>query len=257
MKVNEKKKKRKEKKMQKEDMSQSRNEEGEAPGEEAEILAPEGELEGTHPIGGSEDSDPGREQADAADPETPEAEEEPEEVRLAREAEQWQDKYLRLMADFENYKKRAAKEKGDLIQYGNGTLLKDLLPVIDNMERVLAYSLQEGDWKDFQRGVELVVTEIHKTLSKYGVKALQVLGVNFDPNLHEAMQRVETDQAVPDTVVEEFQKGYIFRDRLLRPSLVAVAASTPETKDAEEEQASEDPQAGGEAEGEGKEDSKE
>jgi len=127
------------------------------------------------------------------------------------------------MADFENYKKRAAREKADLVQYGNETLLKDLLPVIDNIERVLAYSLQEGDWKDFQDGVELIVSEIHKTLTGHGVRSLEAVGASFDPNLHEAMQRVETDRAAPDTVVQEFQKGYLLRDRLLRPSLVAVA----------------------------------
>jgi molecular chaperone GrpE len=235
---NVKKKKRKGKKEREEDMSQSKNEDMESPGEE--VPAAGGEPEETRSPLGSADAGEDQEQTGAVDPEVVEPEESVED-RLAREAEQWQDKYLRLMADFENYKKRAAKEKANLIQYGNETLLKDLLPVIDNMERVLAYSLQEGDWKDFQRGVELVVTEIHKTLSKHGVHALQVLGVDFDPNLHEAMQRLETDQAPPDTVVEEFQKGYLFRDRLLRPSLVAVAASSPETKGMDEEETPEDP----------------
>jgi molecular chaperone GrpE len=144
--------------------------------------------------------------------------------RLTLENEQGQDRYVRLMADFENYRKRVAKEKADLIQYGNETLLKDLLPIIDNMERVLAYSLQEGDWKEFRKGVELVLTEVHKTLSRHGVEPLHALGKAFDPNLHEAMQRVETDQIHPDTVLEVFQKGYLYRERLLRPSLVAVAA---------------------------------
>jgi len=183
-------------------------------------------------VGRPEEADTGAERPEGAEPETG-SPEEPQEVRLAREVEQWQEKHLRLLADFENYKKRAAREKADLVQYGNEGLLKDLLPVIDNMERVLAYSMQEGDWKDFQRGVELVISEIHKTLAGHGVQPLQVLGADFDPTLHAAMQRVETEQAPANTVVEEFQKGYLFRDRLLRPALVAVAAPVPAAGHAE------------------------
>lgn len=145
-----------------------------------------------------------------------------------REKEELEDKYLRLRADFENFRKRSNKEKANLIQYGNESLLGDLLPVVDNIERVLTYSFQESGWEHFREGIELVLTEIHKTLGRYGVRAIDALGKPFDPNLHEAMQRVETDDAPPDTVVEEYQKGYFYHERLLRASRVAVAVAHQE-----------------------------
>ena len=195
-------------------------------GDDAEAVAPSGE--------GGQDAQPVKTSQEDIPPEGG-AEEEPSlEEKLdqaLQEKDVLEDKYLRLRADFENFKKRATKEKSNLIQYGNEALLKDLLPVIDNIERVLAFSLQEGDWKDFQKGVELVVAELHKTFSKFGLEPLESMGKNFDPNLHEAMQTLKTDQATPDTVVEELQKGYLYRDKLLRPSLVIVAVSPEETKE--------------------------
>ncbi len=122
--------------------------------------------------------------------------------RLIKENEELQDKFVRLMADFDNYKKRATKEKSDVIQFGNEGLLKDLLPIIDNIERLLTYSYGEGRWKSFQEGIELLLTEVSRTLAKYGVEPIEALGKPFDPNLHQA---------------------YLYRGRLLRPALVVVA----------------------------------
>ena len=143
--------------------------------------------------------------------------------QLVEENEELQDKFVRLMADFDNYKKRASKEKSDVIQFGNEGLLKDILPVIDNIERLLTYSYGEGSWKSFQEGVELLLAEINKTLAKYGVEPIEALGKAFDPNIHQAMQRSETDEVEANTVAEVYQKGYLYRSRLLRPSLVVVA----------------------------------
>ena len=151
-----------------------------------------------------------------------------------REKEELEDKNLRLRADFENFRKRVNKEKANLIQYGNESLLGDLLPVIDNIERILTYSLQETGWERFREGVELVLTEIHKTLSRYGVQALDALGKDFDPTLHEAMQRVETDETPPNIVLEVYQKGYLYHEKLLRPSRVAVAVAPQEDVKGEE-----------------------
>jgi molecular chaperone GrpE len=150
--------------------------------------------------------------------------------QLLKENEELQDKFLRLMADFDNYKKRATKEKSDVIQFGNEGLLKDLLPIIDNIERLLTYSYREGSWKSFQEGIELLLTEISRTLAKYGVEPIEALGKPFDPNLHQAMQRSETDEAEADTVVEVYQKGDLYRGRLLRPARVVVAV-TPKGED--------------------------
>jgi molecular chaperone GrpE len=157
--------------------------------------------------------------------------------QLAKENEDLQDKFVRLMADFDNYKKRASKEKSDVIQFGNEGLLKDILPIIDNIERLLTYSYREGNWKSFQEGIELLLAEINKTLAKYGVEPIEALGKPFDPNLHQAMQRAETDEVEPNIVVEVYQKGYLYRGRLLRPSLVVVSVSP---KGEEEEKGEED-----------------
>lgn len=143
--------------------------------------------------------------------------------QLVKENEELQDKFVRLMADFDNYRKRASKEKGDVIQFGNEGLLRDILPIIDNIERLLTYSYREGSWKSFQEGIELLLAEINKTLAQYGVEPIEAMGKVFDPNIHQAMQRSETDEVEANTVVEVFQKGYLYRSRLLRPSLVVVA----------------------------------
>jgi len=167
-----------------------------------------------------QETEASEEEADAAPAElTPEQRAE----QLVKENEELQDKLVRLMADFDNYRKRASKEKSDVIQFGNEGLLKDILPVIDNVERLLTYSYREGSWKSFQEGVELLLAEINKTLAKYGVEPIEALGKVFDPNIHQAMQRSETDEVEANTVVEVYQKGYLYRSRLLRPSLVVVA----------------------------------
>lgn len=196
--------------------------------EKAEAPAAEAE-----PVAGPPDSEGGNGAAAAppADAETEAEAAEPtleEQVQsLLREKEEQEDRYLRLLADFENFKKRARKERADQIQFGNEGLLRDFLPIVDNLERVLGFDVEEGQWKGFQEGIQLVLSEIHKTLANYGVQPIEARGQAFDPNLHEAMQRLETDEHPTDTVVDEFQKGYLYRGRLLRPSRVVVA-KTPE-----------------------------
>ena len=168
--------------------------------------------------------------------------------QLVKENEELQDKFVRLMADFDNYRKRASKEKSDVIQFGNEGLLKDILPIIDNIERLLTYSYGEGSWKSFQEGVELVLAESNKTLAKYGVEPIEALGKAFDPNIHQAMQRSETDEVEANTVVEVYEKGYLYRGRLLRPSLVVVAVAPKGEEEEEGEESAPGPDdPGGEA----------
>ena len=168
--------------------------------------------------------------------------------QLVQENEELQDKFVRLMADFDNYRKRASKEKSDVIQFGNEGLLKDILPVIDNIERLLTYSYREGSWKSFQEGIELLLAEIGKTLATYGVEPIEALGKAFDPNIHQAMQRSETDEVDANTVVEVYQKGYLYRSRLLRPSLVVVAVPPKAEEETEGEEGAPGPdEPGGEA----------
>jgi molecular chaperone GrpE len=145
-----------------------------------------------------------------------------EEVRKA------QDRYVRTLADFENYRKRADREKDDFRKYAIANLLRDLLPVLDNFDRALEHA-EEGD--DFHKGVLLIYKNLWDVLSKAGLKPIDQTGVRFDPNIHEAVIS-EEDPSVPShTVTAVLQKGYFLHDRLLRPALVKVAVGGPEQRD--------------------------
>lgn len=136
------------------------------------------------------------------------------------------DKYLRLAADFDNYKKRVQKDRADLLNYGNESVLKDILPVVDGLERALDHASNASDFESFVQGLQMILEQLRNTLAKHGVEAVEALGSEFDPNYHEAMMRVESEKSRDNLVVEEFEKGYLLKGRLLRPSKVAVAKST-------------------------------
>jgi len=143
--------------------------------------------------------------------------------KVTKDKQELYDQYLRLLADFDNFKKRITKEKAELIQFGNESLIKEFLPVIDNIERVLAHRVREEDMEVFRRGVELVLQEALRILARHDVRPIEAMGKPFNPNLHEAIQTIEDPEAQPETVVDEHQKGYTFRGKLLRPSMVIVA----------------------------------
>ncbi|HXX58580.1 MAG TPA: nucleotide exchange factor GrpE [Thermodesulfovibrionales bacterium] len=132
------------------------------------------------------------------------------------------DRYLRLYAEFENFKKRVQKDKEELIRYGNESLLHDILPVIDNLEMALKHS--SDDVSDgLVKGVEITLRELQRVVEKYGLSPVPALGKPFDPSVHHAMTQVERADVDDKTVVEEFRKGYMLGAKVLRPSLVAVS----------------------------------
>jgi molecular chaperone GrpE len=133
------------------------------------------------------------------------------------------DRLLRLAADFENYKKRAAREKEDWTKFANEDLIKAILPFIDNLERAVNHAEKVADTGVMIEGVRLTVQQLLKTLGKFGVSLIESVGKPFDPAMHEAMFVVETDKHEPNQVVEELQKGYLLYDRLLRPATVSVS----------------------------------
>ena len=139
------------------------------------------------------------------------------------EAKNYYERLLRQAAELENYKKRSGRERDDAIRYANESLLKDLLPVVDNLERAIAHASGGGNGKPLVEGVEMVLRGLADALAKHGVIPILALGQPFDPTKHEAMTQVETDDHEPNSVVEELHKGYMLRDRLLRPALVSVA----------------------------------
>ncbi|HYZ89198.1 MAG TPA: nucleotide exchange factor GrpE [Myxococcales bacterium] len=131
------------------------------------------------------------------------------------------ERLLRVAAEFDNFKKRAAKERDDLQKFGIERLLKDFLPVADNLERALDHA-EEHDLRQVIEGVKLVQKLLETTLAKHGVVGFSALGQPFDPNLHEALMQQESD-APPGTVVSEMSRGYKLNDRLVRPAAVVVA----------------------------------
>jgi molecular chaperone GrpE len=143
--------------------------------------------------------------------------------------EELNDRYLRLAADFDNYKKRISKEKADLISYGNEELIRSLLSVLDNLERGIEHSETDRDTNPIIEGLRLVHKQFLDCLEKYGVKAIEVhRGDEFDPNLHQAVERVESDEVQPGSILSELLKGYMLKDRLLRPALVSVSKGESE-----------------------------
>jgi molecular chaperone GrpE len=141
------------------------------------------------------------------------------------EAEENYDRLLRVSAEFENYKKRTAREMADFKKFANQSLFKDLLPIIDNLELAIKAAAEAPDGKDacLLDGVELTRKEILKVFENFHVEPIDALGKPFDPNFHEAVMREESDEHPENTVVNELQKGYLMHDRLLRPAMVVVA----------------------------------
>lgn len=134
------------------------------------------------------------------------------------------DLYLRERADLENARKRHQRDREEAIRFANDRLLKEMIPVLDNLERAVNHAEQgDNDSQGLLEGVNMTINQFRKVLEDFGVKPIIALGEDFDPNLHQAMGQIESaDQAV-NTVISEFQKGYLLNDRLLRPSLVMVA----------------------------------
>ena len=148
-----------------------------------------------------------------------------EEALCAKEQEardNW-DKLLRERADLENYKKRVSREKEELLNYGVKSIIEEVLPVVDNLERALEHANEEG-LPALVEGVRMTHGLLLTALKKYGVSCVDGgCGTQFDPAFHQAMSQVETADQPPNTIVQEFQKGYLIKDRLLRPAMVSVA----------------------------------
>ncbi len=145
---------------------------------------------------------------------------------LQKELAEQKEKYLRLYAEFENYKRMVQKEREELINYSNEKLIKDLLPVIDNFELAIKHASGEESSKwieGMKKGVENTLKEFFRILEKYGVRPIDSLGQPFNPEVHHAVTTVETEEKEENIVVEELRKGYFYKDKLLREPLVAVS----------------------------------
>lgn len=149
-----------------------------------------------------------------------------EELLAAKEKESkenW-DKFVRERADLENYRKRVNREKEELLNYGNKSLLEEILPVVDNLERALSHADEEAE-SPLVEGIRMTHGILLSALKKFGVSAVESIGQPFNPDFHQAMTQVPSDQHPANTVVDEFQKGYLLKERLLRPAMVSVATA--------------------------------
>ena len=167
------------------------------------------------------DGDPGSSDspgASASSTETASAEGEVQKLKADRET--LLDRLARAQAEFENARRRAAKEQQDFRDFATVDAIKSLLPVIDSFERALQAKSEAGD---FRTGVELIYKQLQDVLAKMGVRPIAAKGEQFDPHVHEAIEMVETPDAADHEVLDEWQRGYKFKDRLLRPAMVRVA----------------------------------
>ena len=155
--------------------------------------------------------------------------------KAQEEAQEHYDRFLRVSADLENYKKRVSKEKADLIKYGNEELIKELLPVIDNLERALEHTSSEGAQEGIADGVAMTLQQFLGILQRFGITPIAAEGEPFDPTKHEAVMEQPTGDYDPGQVVAELQKGYLLNDRLVRPAKVAVAKAHEGGKSDKEE----------------------
>jgi molecular chaperone GrpE len=178
------------------------------------------EEQGGEAVNSAPGDEQGREDGDRGSAREPQAEVDKVEALTAQLAEV-RDRYLRLMADFENFKRRALKEQSELLRYQGERLIVDLLEVVDNLE--LAVSHSSGDGGQLRTGVEMILKMFVERLAKWDVRGESAVGLAFDPQRHAAISRVPGGDAAPGTIVGELKKAYFYKDKLIRPAEVVVA----------------------------------
>lgn len=154
-----------------------------------------------------------------------------DEVReLSAKMGELNEKYLRLYAEFENYKRQVSREREDLLRFGSERLLHELLTVVDTLEMGLQHAEEGEATGGLRKGIEMTLKEFLRVLEKFGVRRIDAVGKTFDPVYHEAMSQVVTDEVAGGTVIEEFRRGYTYHEKLLRPSLVSVSKRSDATQ---------------------------
>lgn len=143
--------------------------------------------------------------------------------KLTGDLQEKKDRLLRLQADFDNFRRRSAKEREEISAVVTQNFCKDMLPLLDNFERAMAADTK--DVEAFQKGVEMIFTQFQEVLKKNGLEQIEAVGQKFDPNFHQAVMRVEDPEKEDDTVAQELQKGYMVKGRVIRPSMVQVVSN--------------------------------
>lgn len=143
--------------------------------------------------------------------------------QLTQELDEYKDKFLRSAAEMDNMRKRHARERSDYLKYGAENMLRDLLPALDSLEQACQENTTAGSAEEYLKGMQMVRKQLFDVLERHGVKAVEGVGHPFDPNVHQAIQRIDSDEVETEQVHQEFARGYMYNDRLLRPAMVAVA----------------------------------
>ncbi|MBL7661297.1 nucleotide exchange factor GrpE [bacterium] len=159
-------------------------------------------------------------------------------AKLRTEADANYDKYLRAVAELENFKKRALKERSDLLKYTGENVIFDLLEVVDNLERALSHK-DTNSVDELVKGIEMIRNQFVSILDKHSVRAKACRGEKFDPNMHQAMASVPSEAEAPGTILEEYRKAYMYKDKLIRPAQVVVSIAKENTTNATEKTAGE------------------
>jgi len=160
------------------------------------------------------------------------------ELKVLREElskkDDYQDNFLRLQAEFDNFRKRSAKERQEFIKYANESMVLELIGMLDNFERSIKAADEKQDFKLLHQGVDMISKELHKLLSEKGLKRIMSVGEKFDPHKHEAFEVVESEEAEDGEILEEFQAGYMLNDRIIRAAKVKVVKKKADVEKQEE-----------------------
>ncbi len=160
-------------------------------------------------------------------------------AQALNDAESNRDQYLRTMAEMDNLRKRTQREKEELAKFANENILRDILPVIDNLERAVEHVEQSQDSDGLLEGVQMTLTQFGQLLTNFGVKSVEAIGQKFDPAYHQAMGQMESAEHPANTIIQQMQKGYQLNNRLLRPAFVMLAKA-PAVAETTDEQTTED-----------------
>lgn len=184
----------------------------------------------------NEDLDPSSDHvetsADQADPEAPSTEQEQQgDLRameaqleqLRKENEEYQQKWLRAQADFDNFRRRSRQEKEEFAKYASLQLVEQLLPIIDNFDRAMTSSKETSDFDSLAKGLDMIYRQLEQVLSAEGLQVMETVGKPFDPEFHQAVAQVESEEYDEGIVVGELQRGYILKDKVIRPAMVQVS----------------------------------
>jgi molecular chaperone GrpE len=145
---------------------------------------------------------------------------------VERQKQEYQDlwnRYLRLQAEFDNYRKRSLQEKAEFIKFANQGLISELIGIVDNFELSIKYADKKNDFKLMHQGVDMIIKQLHTLLKSKGLEKIKTVGENFNPHQHDALEIIEDQDVEVDTVIEELQPGYLLSGRILRPAKVKVA----------------------------------